>query len=217
MNALRDYKKDALIKMFSVLLDPPQILQKCAPLFGGLPSYLTSTTLFFFLFPQVVLFFSRFIHLGPKMTSLLYGNLPKSNQPKINVRNLFSVGPETVFILCGNSLQNSGIHPDTLPPDSIIIHYGFQVRNIFCFLIFAGLQYTGKQAEMLGLGLSPKTRFGTRTIDLKYSADLNTGCVRYLNVLKEVHILNGMTSQPFEIQTFGCHLRSLLSPCERSE
>ena len=63
---------------------------------------------------------------------------------------------------------------------------------------------------MLGLGLSSKTRFGTRTIDLKYSADVNTGCVRYLNVLKEVHILNGMTSQPFEIQTFGCHLGSLL-------
>ena len=72
----------------------------------------------------------RYIHLGPKITSLLYGNhVNPENSSRLNIRNLISVGPETVFILCGNSLQNSGIRPDRIPPDSIIIHYGFQVRQ----------------------------------------------------------------------------------------
>ena len=69
----------------------------------------------------------RFIHLGPKLTSLLFpDSTPETGHP-VQLRNLFSVDPDSVFVLCGNSIKSSGPLPDQIPPDAVIIHYGFQV------------------------------------------------------------------------------------------
>lgn len=66
----------------------------------------------------------NFIHLGPKITSILAAS------ENSNVHDfILAPNEETTFILCANSLHAKTCDFSNLPPNCIITHYGFQVRS----------------------------------------------------------------------------------------
>ena len=75
----------------------------------------------------------KFVHLGPKITSLLLPNEEKD----ISICDYIPTSSdETTFILCANSLQNKG-QKAKVPENSIVMQYGFQVfMLIYSFYLF---------------------------------------------------------------------------------
>jgi len=71
----------------------------------------------------------KFIHLGPKITSLL---LPNNENDDISIRDYIPapIGDETTFLLCANSLQSKN-QRNKLPENSIAVQYGFQKNEAF--------------------------------------------------------------------------------------
>ena len=69
----------------------------------------------------------KFIHLGPKITSILLPDKSENNDD-ISLYDYVPApsGDETTFILCANSLQSKG-QKAKVPENSIVIQYGFQV------------------------------------------------------------------------------------------
>ena len=67
----------------------------------------------------------KFIHLGPKMTSILLAS------PASEAASIYDYIPvpleETTFILCANNLHGKDL--DLLPENVILAHYGFQVNQ----------------------------------------------------------------------------------------
>ena len=67
----------------------------------------------------------KFIHLGPKITSILVSKKPDST-------SIYDYIPlpleETTFILCANSLHGTE-DLNLLPENVILAHYGFQVSS----------------------------------------------------------------------------------------
>lgn len=82
-----------------------------------------------------------FVHLGPKLTSLLM-TPPSWKDKECTLRNLFPVSDVTTFILCGNSLQASGVGPRSVPAGVMVMHYGFQRDEAFTNAL-SGFNATG--------------------------------------------------------------------------
>ena len=71
----------------------------------------------------------KFIHLGPKLTSILFSVVVGSENSN-NFLDYLCLPSETItVILCGNSIPKACDLQNQLPDNVIIAYYGFQVKS----------------------------------------------------------------------------------------
>lgn len=77
--------------------------------------------------------FYRYVHIGPRLTSLLAdASTAASPEPGLSLIRMspwtqLGLAPSAVLLVCANVFHNKSRELACLPPTTILVEYGFQV------------------------------------------------------------------------------------------
>lgn len=93
-------------------------------------------------------FFCSYVHIGPRLTSLLAdASTAASPEPGLSFIRMspwtqLGLAPSAVLLVCANVFHNKSRELACLPPTTILVEYGFQVG--FAMTVYTKCPYSDK-------------------------------------------------------------------------